>query len=166
MTKLILVNENDDVLGEMEKLEAHQKGLLHRAVSVLVFNQKGEWLLQQRADHKYHSPGLWSNTCCSHPLPGENTESAAKRRLLEEMGLNLELKKAFHFIYKIEFNNGLTEHELDHVFIAESEKNPVINPEEAKNFRWIGDDELKRELKLNPNKFTYWFLKIHEKLRP
>ncbi|MBN1820393.1 MAG: isopentenyl-diphosphate Delta-isomerase, partial [Prolixibacteraceae bacterium] len=115
-TKVICVDENDNPIGEMEKMEAHEKAVLHRAFSVFIFNSKKELLLQQRSAGKYHSALLWTNTCCSHPVPGELTENAAKRRLKEEMGMNAELKFLFKFQYKAPFDNGLTEHEIDHVF--------------------------------------------------
>src|SRR5215468_430433 len=116
MEQVILVNELDEEIGTMEKLSAHEQGVLHRAISVFIFNEKGEMLLQQRASRKYHSGGLWTNACCSHPHPGEATHAAALRRLKEEMGFETSLKKAFDFVYKTSFDNGLTEHEFDHVF--------------------------------------------------
>ena len=119
--KVILVNEHDDMVGIMDKMEAHQQGLLHRAFSIFIFNTKGEMLLQQRAFSKYHSGGLWTNACCSHPLPGEKTEDAAQRRLKEEIGFETSLEKIFDFVYKAAFENGLTEHEFDHVFAGEYE---------------------------------------------
>src|ERR1043165_7585171 len=118
MEKVILVNERDEETGEMEKMEAHRKGILHRAFSVFIFNNKNEMLLQQRALHKYHSGGLWTNTCCSHPRPGEETLSAAKRRLVEELNVDATIQWSFDFIYEANFDNGLYEHEYDHVFIG------------------------------------------------
>jgi isopentenyl-diphosphate delta-isomerase len=165
MTKVILVDEHDREIGHMEKLEAHQKGLLHRAVSVLIFNADGQWLLQQRADNKYHSPGLWSNTCCSHPAPGEITLKAAERRLHEEMGIKTNLNKEFDFIYKIDFENGLTEYELDHVYSAVCNDNPILNSEEAKGYCWVNESDLKIDINNNPEKYTFWFRKIVEKIR-
>ena len=129
-SKVILVDENDVEKGIMDKMEAHQKGVLHRAFSVFVFNYAGELLLQQRADHKYHSGGLWTNTCCSHPAPGEKIADAAVRRLYEEMGFNCELAHSFSFIYKAHFQNGLTEYEFDHVYIGYSDSIPALNKEE------------------------------------
>lgn len=141
----------------MEKMEAHEKGLLHRAFSVFVFNSKGEWLLQQRADDKYHSPGLWTNTCCSHPQPGETVAQAAQRRLQEEMGFVTDLEKRFHFTYKADFDNGLTEHEFDHVFTGVY--NGPIEPDqrEVKSYRFVSSDLLKTQLQAEPHRFTAWF---------
>lgn len=157
MEQVILVDQADQALGVMEKMEVHQKGLLHRAVSVLVFNSHGKLLLQQRAAGKYHSALLWSNTCCSHPRPGEDTLLAAQRRLSEEMGLSLALEKQFSFIYKTPFGNGLTEHELDHVFFGYSDQDPIINPDEVQAFRWITPDDLREEIKKKPEAFSSWF---------
>jgi isopentenyl-diphosphate Delta-isomerase len=136
LNEVILVDEQDVEIGSMEKLEVHQKGLLHRAFSVFVFNDKQELLLQQRALEKYHSPALWTNTCCSHPSPGETTISAARRRLQEEMGFDTELDFAFHFTYKAEFENGLTEHEFDHVFIGTFNDHFIPNPAEVMDIRY------------------------------
>jgi isopentenyl-diphosphate delta-isomerase len=157
---VILVDEHDKEIGLMEKQEAHIKGLLHRAFSVMVFNGKGEMLLQQRALSKYHSGGLWTNTCCSHPRQGETTEQAAHRRLQEEMGFDCELKLHQTFIYKAPFDNGLTEHELDHVFIGTYNQDPHINPEEVNDFHWISLSELDQQLRNQPEKFTVWFKMI------
>lgn len=162
--KVILVDSLDRELGEMEKMEAHLKGELHRAISVIVFNSRNEMLLQQRAFSKYHTPGLWSNTCCSHPRPGENVEKAANRRLLEEMGFQCHLVKAFDFVYKASFSNGLIEHEFDHVFIGAFDQNPSVNPEEAHAFRWITIDSLKKEMKATPEAFTIWFRLIIDQM--
>ncbi len=156
---VILVNENDAEIGLMSKLKAHQTGALHRAFSVFIFNSKGELLLQQRAEHKYHSAGLWSNTCCSHPLPHEATDSAAARRLEEEMGLQVPLHFIFSFQYKAELENGLTEHELDHVFWGISDKEPIINTSEVSNFRYISVEALVNDMQDHPKKYTEW-LKI------
>jgi len=160
--KVILVDENDRAVGEMEKLEAHQKGLLHRAFSVFIFNESGLMLLQQRAFSKYHSAGLWTNACCSHPRPNEETIAAAKRRLMEEMGLELELEKKDFLIYKSEdistgFENGLIEHEYDHIFIGKTNLQPIINTEEVANFEWLSLNEIKEKIKNNPAQFTVWF---------
>jgi isopentenyl-diphosphate delta-isomerase len=157
LDEVILVNEKDEVIGHMEKMEAHEKALLHRAFSVFIFNSKGELLLQQRALHKYHSAGLWTNTCCSHPRPGESTESAALRRLKEEMGMICPLTHKSAFVYQIKFKNGLTEHEYDHVFIGECDTDPKINPEEVNTFKWVSMTELKAQLKREPERYTYWF---------
>ncbi|MBL7932375.1 MAG: isopentenyl-diphosphate Delta-isomerase [Bacteroidia bacterium] len=164
MEEVILVNEADEAIGKMEKLEAHEKGLLHRAFSVFVFNSKKEMLMQQRAAHKYHSAGLWSNTCCSHPRPGENTLTAAKRRLNEEMGLVLELENQFSFIYKTTFGNGLTEHEYDHVYFGYTDEDPKINPEEVSDYKWQSVDELRELLKKKPEIFSFWFKIAFEKI--
>ncbi len=162
---LILVDENDNVTGYMDKAGAHVKGLLHRAVSVFVFNSKGEWLLQRRADGKYHSGGLWTNTCCSHPMPGELAGDAAMRRLMEEMGMQCELNKLFTFIYRAEFGNGLTEHELDHVFAGISDELPVINPEEASEYKYVNFCDLEKDVEMHPDSYTVWFKKIFRQVR-
>jgi isopentenyl-diphosphate delta-isomerase len=155
--EVILVDNKDQVLGTMEKLEAHQKGLLHRAFSVFIFNERGELLIQRRAMSKYHSAGLWTNTCCSHPRPGEDTTAAAHRRLKEEMGLETELHYKTNFIYQARFGNDLTEHEYDHVFTGTSNLQPVINPDEVESYRWLGLDSIRNEIKLHPGEFTVWF---------
>ena len=157
---VILVNEQDEAIGLMEKLEAHEKGLLHRAFSILIFNSSGEMLLQQRALSKYHSPGLWSNACCSHPRDGETIVQAATRRLSEEMGMHTELSILTHFIYKAEFDNGLTEHEYDYVVKGISDTQPIINPYEVNDFRWISMEALSDWVKKTPSDFTIWFLEL------
>ena len=157
---VILVNEHDEPIGLMEKIEAHQKGLLHRAFSILIFNSNGEMLLQQRALSKYHSPGLWTNACCSHPRNGETILQAANRRLSEEMGMNTPLTVKTHFIYKASFDNGLTEHELDYVLEGSSDVNPVINTEEVNAYQWIAMDDLRNWIKHEPTAFTVWFLEL------
>ena len=157
INQVILVNELDEEIGTMEKLEAHQKGLLHRAFSVFVFNSKKELLLQKRAIGKYHSEGLWTNTCCSHPSPNETIEEAAVRRLNEEMGYNCFVVKTFSFIYDVALDNELIEHELDHVVIGISDENPVLNPDEASDFEWKTIDLIKNEMELYPNNYTSWF---------
>ena len=154
---VILVDEHDREAGLMEKMEAHQKGLLHRAFSVLVFNNKGELLLQRRAFGKYHSEGLWTNTCCSHPIPGESILEAGKRRLFEEMGFTCELTEVFSFIYMASLENGLIEHELDYVLIGFSDETPHLNLEEVSSFKWLSIDAIKAEIKDNPAQFTTWF---------
>ena len=164
MNEIILVDEKDNVLGTMEKLEAHRLGLLHRAFSIFIFNSKNELLLQQRADEKYHSGGLWTNTCCSHPQPGDDLIYSAIKRLKNEMGIevdSLELKS--HFIYRAEFPNALVEHELDYIIFGYSDLDPVLNPEEAKAFQWISLDELKKQIHLHPNNFTFWLKEILER---
>lgn len=154
---LILVDENDNETGTMDKLEAHRKGLLHRAFSIVVKNTENQWLIHRRAMGKYHSEGLWTNTCCSHPMPGEDISEAAHRRLREEMGFDCTLEKKFHFIYRKSLDNALTEHELDHVFTGEFNGKPDPDPEEVSDFRWIALEELKAEIQQDPDKFTYWF---------
>lgn len=155
--QVIVVDENDNPIDTMGKLEAHQKGLLHRAFSVFIFNDKNEMLLQRRALDKYHSAGLWTNTCCSHPKPNEDTLAAAHRRLKEEMGMATELQHKSSFIYKTPFDNNLTEHEFDHVFIGHSNSDPNINPEEVDSFKWINIPDLKKEIASSPEQFTSWF---------
>jgi isopentenyl-diphosphate delta-isomerase len=157
MDYVVLVDSQDNELGKMEKLEAHEKGLLHRAFSIFLFNSKGEMLIQQRALSKYHSPGLWTNACCSHPAPNESIIQAGNRRLKEELGLTTELVDAFNFEYRETFENNLTEHELDHVLVGYSEQNPILNKEEAKDYRWITWANLLEEINLNPEDFTIWF---------
>ncbi len=153
---LILVDENDREIGSMEKLPVHEKGLLHRAFSVFIFNRAGELLLQQRADGKYHSGGLWTNTCCSHPRMGESLPDAAHRRLGEEMGMQSELEHQFYFRYKHQFSNGLTEHELDHVFFGKSDETPKPDPTEVKAWKYIKVQDLEKELASNSEKYTEW----------
>lgn len=155
--KVILVNEKDDQLGLMGKMEAHQKAVLHRAFSVFVFNQKGELLLQQRAHDKYHSPGLWTNTCCSHQRDGESNLVAGKRRLEEEMGFSCDLEELFWFVYKASFDNGLTEHELDHVMIGYFDEDPKINKDEAASFKWMLLEDVKSDIEMHPELYTEWF---------
>jgi isopentenyl-diphosphate delta-isomerase len=155
--EVILVDENDNEIGLMEKMEAHEKALLHRAFSVFVFNKKGELLLQQRALHKYHSGGLWTNTCCSHPRKGEEVIQSAHRRLMEEMGFDCELELKHKFIYKAPFTNGLTEHELDYIFTGEYEVAPNPNPDEVESYRWIEMAQLQKEIEEHPENFTVWF---------
>ena len=150
MEEVILVDINDQEIGRMEKLEAHRKGLLHRALSVFIFNSKHELLLQQRALHKYHSAGLWTNTCCSHPRAGEQVIDAANRRLKEEMGMQATLTCAGHFIYKTDLEHGLIEHELDYVFFGNTTTEPILNTDEAAAFRW----------------FLFWILNVKYKMHP
>ncbi len=161
---VILVDETDQEIGVMEKLQAHQLGLLHRAFSVFIFNDKQELLLQQRALSKYHSAGLWANACCSHQRPHETTIDAANRRLFEEMGLACDLKIYTSFIYKTPFDNGLTEHEFDYILIGESNTNPVINRNEVESYKWVSKAEVLADVKLNPNVYTSWFKIALEKL--
>ena len=154
--QLIYVDEQDRELGSGGKMLAHQEGLLHRAFSVFVFDAAGRLLLQKRAASKYHSGGLWSNTACGHPRPGEETGAAARRRLREEMGLDCELSEAFAFRYRAEFDNGLVEHEYDHVFFGRHEGDPAPDPSEVEDWRWASPDELSRDLQANPQHYTYW----------
>jgi len=167
--KVILVNESDEQLGLMPKMEAHEKAKLHRAFSVFVFNDKGELLLQQRAANKYHSPKLWTNTCCSHQRDGETNIGAGKRRLQEEMGFVCDLKEVFWFVYKAPFDNGLTEHELDHVMVGYFNENPIINKEEVESYKWMTLNAVKIDIENNPKLYTAWFKIIfkesYEKLR-
>ncbi len=173
---LILVDENDQPWGKLEKLEVHELGLLHRAFSVFVFNTKGELLLQQRADEKYHSAGLWTNTCCSHPHYGENTDDAVERRLKEEMGMHAQTDFAFSFLYKSKFENGLIEHEYDHVYFSVSDELPIPAKEEVKDWKYMSLDLLSEDLKNNPNHYTEWLkicfvqmlthLKTHQSTQP
>ena len=155
--QVILVDTNDNPIGTMNKMEAHEKAVLHRAFSVFILNDKNEVMLQQRASHKYHSPLLWTNTCCSHQRVGETNIEAGKRRLFEEMGFTADLKELFHFIYKAPFDNGLTEHELDHVMIGYSNENPVINPEEVESWKWMSIEAIKEDMTANSEDYTVWF---------
>ncbi len=154
---VILVNEKDEQIGLMPKLEAHKKAMLHRAFSVFVFNVKDELLLQKRAMHKYHSPNKWTNTCCSHQRNGETSIKAGKRRVFEEMGFLCELEEKFSFIYKAPFDNGLTEHELDHVLVGYYNENPKINPDEVSDYCWMSISGIKNDIIHNPDKYTVWF---------
>lgn len=155
--EVILVNEKDEPIGTMEKIEAHRKAVLHRAFSVFIFNSKGEMLLQQRALKKYHSAGLWTNACCSHPVPGEATPDAAHRRLQEELGFNTSLEKIFDFTYQTAFDNGLIEHEFDHVFAGVYEQRITPNPEEVNDVCYKTLDDIQQSLQTHPQKYTSWF---------
>ena len=161
--QVILVNEKDEQIGLMPKMEAHEKALLHRAFSVFIFNDKNELMLQQRAADKYHSPLLWTNSCCSHQRNGESNLEAGKRRLQEEMGFVCDLKEVTSFIYKASFDNGLTEHELDHIMIGYYNKNPLINREEVESFKWMTVEEVKNDIVNQPEIYTEWFKIIFEK---
>lgn len=163
---VILVNEQDQQIGLMEKIQAHKEALLHRAFSVFVLNDKNQIMLQQRAAHKYHSPLLWANTCCSHQREGETNVQAGKRRMREEMGFDLELKEVFSFIYKAPFDNGLTEHELDHVMVGYSNEEPTINPEEVASWKWMSIEDIKQDIQQNPQVYTEWFKIIFSKFYP
>lgn len=156
-SKVVLVDDNDESIGEADKLIAHQKGLLHRAFSVFLFNSEGKMLLQQRAEGKYHGAGLWTNACCSHPQDGEDIKESATRRLLYEMGITCDISKVFAFTYHTEVENGLIEHEYDHVFLGISDKQPQPNPLEVKDYKWITTTELLNEIETSPKKYTYWF---------
>lgn len=157
MEHVILVDRHDNELGVEEKLTAHRTGRLHRAFSVLVLNDAGAMLLQRRADGKYHSAGLWSNTCCSHPRPGEGTAEAARRRLREEMGFECDLEPVHDFIYRAEVGGGLVEHEYDHVFLGRWNGEPRPDPDEVGDWRWVPLPALRREVARQPSHFTYWF---------
>jgi isopentenyl-diphosphate delta-isomerase len=154
---VILVNERDEAVGTMEKMEAHRKGALHRAFSVFIMNKRGEMLIQQRAEGKYHSGGLWSNACCSHPAPGEDTMDGAHRRLYEEMGFNCELEQLFTLTYKQEVGKDLTEHEIDHIYVGQFEGQPSINFTEVNSYRFVDMGELERWMRESPAEFTSWF---------
>ena len=157
MEHVILVDEQDNAIGVMEKLEAHQKGILHRAFSVLLFNSKGEILLQKRSKHKYHSGGLWTNACCSHPLPNETMQDATRRKLKQEMGIDLQPEFAYKFIYKANLDKGLIEHEYDHVFVGTFDDAPVANSEEVEDWKFIDMISLRADIEKNPESYTYWF---------
>jgi len=155
--KVILVDKNDKQVGLMPKLEAHKKGVLHRAFSIFIFNSKYELLLQKRASSKYHSGGLWTNTCCSHPREGEDILDAANRRLDEEMGIKTSLRKVYDFIYKAELDNQLTEHEFDHVFYGVFDNDPILNKNEAEDFKWVDMETLNNDIIKNEDNYTVWF---------
>lgn len=161
--QVILVNEQDQEIGLMPKMEAHEKAVLHRAFSVFIFNSKNELMLQQRASHKYHSPDLWTNTCCSHQRQGESNIEAGKRRLFEEMGFVTELEEKTSFIYKAPFDNGLTEHELDHIMIGYFDDAPNLNQEEVKDWKWMSLEAVKNDIIINPKLYTEWFKIIFDK---
>lgn len=162
MEHVILVDQDDNPIGTMEKMEAHRKGVLHRAFSILLFNSKGELLLQKRSDHKYHSRNLWTNTCCSHPLPDEPMEQATRRKLKQEMGIDLQTEFIYKFVYQVKLDNGLIEHECDHVFIGTFNGLPVVNNEEVKDWKFIDINSLRADIEINPGNYTYWFKLIVE----
>lgn len=167
--QVVLVDSADTDLGTMEKMEAHQKGLMHRAVSILIFNTKGEWLLHQRAQEKYHAGGLWTNTCCTHPYLGESYESAAERRMMEEMGMKIDrerLVRLFDFTYKVKLDNGLTEHEYDRVFAYLTDAEPMPNAEEVMAWKYLRHEALVAEITSQPERYTPWFRIIFEKTLP
>ena len=157
MEHVILVDANDRAVGTMEKMEAHRKGILHRAFSVLLFNDAGQVLLQKRSKNKYHSSGLWTNTCCSHPLPGERMEDATRRRLREEMGIDLQPTFSYSFLYKEPLDHGLIEHELDHVFVGTFNGCPNINRKEVEDWKFVDLKWLKEDILKNPSDYTVWF---------
>jgi len=165
--EVILVDNKDNAIGVIEKMEAHQKALLHRAVSVFILTTKGEWILQRRALTKYHSPGLWTNTCCTHPMPNESNHDAAQRRLMEEMGYNttIQFTELFSFIYKEELDNNLTEFEFDHVFVGFSDEIPTLNADEVCEYKSILFSNLQIDILENPTNYTVWFRKIYEKVQ-
>lgn len=164
--KVILVNENNEQIGLMPKMEAHEKALLHRAFSVFIINDKNELMLQQRALGKYHSPGLWTNTCCSHQRDGETNIEAGKRRLQEEMGFVVELEESISFIYKAPFDNGLTEYEYDHVLLGKYNESPNINTNEVADWKWMPLEAVKEDIKKQPVLYTEWFKVIFDKFYP
>ncbi len=157
MTNVILVDENDNEVGRMEKLQAHKIGALHRAFSVLIMNNKGEMLIQKRATGKYHSGGLWSNACCSHPLGNATIENEAQTRLIEEMGIDIPLSFQYSFIYKADLENNLIEHELDYVFLGFFDGTPTPNEEEAEDWKYVNLENLQIDVNKNPEKYSYWF---------
>lgn len=161
---VILVDRKDNTTGIADKMEAHRKALLHRAVSVFVFNSAGEWILQKRALDKYHSAGLWTNACCTHPMPGETEQDSARRRLMEEMGLTCDLRKLFTFIYKEKVDGDLYEHELDHVFAGFTDMEPVIEPSEVEDWKRMTYSELRADIRRNPKDYTVWFRKIFRRV--
>jgi isopentenyl-diphosphate Delta-isomerase len=162
---VILVDENDQEKGVMEKIDAHRKGLLHRAFSVFVVNSSGQLLLQKRAQEKYHSPGLWTNTCCSHPRPGEEIEKAASRRLREEMGIDCNLISVFSFIYRADLDNGLTEHEFDHVLLGVGDDIPVPDPGEVSEYKYVDFPSIDVDIFRNPDMYTIWFRIAYPRVR-
>ncbi|MDP5139927.1 MAG: isopentenyl-diphosphate Delta-isomerase [Spirosomaceae bacterium] len=155
-----LVDENDNIIGSEEKLLVHQKGLLHRAFSILIYNEKGEMLIHQRAFHKYHCGGLWTNACCGHPNKGETMQAAVHRRLQEEMGFDCELELKFKFQYKAEFANGLTENEIDHVYVGKFNGSFIVNSEEVADYKWINVNSIREDAERNPENYTVWFKEI------
>ncbi len=161
---ITLVNEKDEIIGYDEKIKVHREGLLHRAFSVLIFNKEGKMLIHQRALHKYHSPGLWTNACCGHPNKGEDNAAAAFRRLKEEMGFNSDLNYQFTFHYKADFSNGLTENEIDHVFFGEYNQEFKVNPEEVADYKWVDVEELKKDVLSDPQSYTVWFKEILKRM--
>ncbi|MBL6447992.1 isopentenyl-diphosphate Delta-isomerase [Fulvivirga sp. 29W222] len=166
MEEVVLVDSQDREIGRMEKLEAHKKGLLHRAFSILIFNSRGELLIHKRDVNKYHSGGLWTNTCCSHPRPSEPLHEAAKRRLMEEMGIDLQPEYLYKFIYKTPLDNQLIEHELDHIFTGIFDGKPVINRDEVEDWKYIDLKSLKADMEINADNYTHWFKIIIDNITP
>lgn len=161
--QVILVDEKDNLIGIEEKLKAHIEGKRHRAFSVFIFNSQRKFLLQKRAAHKYHSPGLWSNTCCSHPQSPENIKEQAERRLQEEMGIKSSLREIFTFSYRVKLGS-LVENEIDHIFIGFSDQKPKPNPQEVEDFKWLSKEDLEKEIQKHPEQYTFWFKKIYKKV--
>jgi isopentenyl-diphosphate delta-isomerase len=157
MEHVILVDPEDNAIGTMEKMEAHRKGLLHRAFSVMLYSSKGDMLLQKRAQTKYHSGGLWTNACCSHPLPDETMDDAIRRKLKQEMGIDLETKYTYKFIYRTNLDRGLIEHECDHVFTGVFDGEPVINTSEVEDWKFVSPGRLLADVRMNPQNYTHWF---------
>ncbi|UXP32137.1 isopentenyl-diphosphate Delta-isomerase [Reichenbachiella agarivorans] len=164
MEEVVLVDHMDNEIGVAEKLSAHLDGSLHRAFSIFLFNSQGEMLIQRRASDKYHSSDLWSNTCCSHPRPNENLQAAAERRLYEELGMKTDLTWLLSFKYKISFDNGLIEHELDHVFVGTTDQEASLNPKEVSEVKYISPEDLKLDLAQNPDHYTFWFKELVDKV--
>lgn len=163
--QVLLVNEKDEAVGTMGKMEAHQVGALHRAFSVFLFDEQGRLLIQKRAAGKYHSAGLWTNTCCSHPRPDETVQDAAQRRLMEEMGIDTPVEHRFSFLYKASFENGLHEHELDHVFFGYWSSGAEPHPDEAEDWKYIGLDELDADMRQHPEHYTVWLRTCWDRVR-
>lgn len=161
---IIAVDELDKEIGSIEKMEAHYKGILHRAFSILVFNSNNQLLLQKRSLKKYHSPGLWTNTCCSHPRYGETLKDAVYRRIKEEMGFTCKLEERFSFVYKVEFEDNLFENEYDHVFIGKYDGDIIPNKEEVDDFKWVDINYIREDIKVNPELYTYWFKVLIDKI--
>jgi isopentenyl-diphosphate Delta-isomerase len=166
MEKVILVDEHDNSIGTMEKMEAHRKGVLHRAFSILIFNSRGEMLIQKRASSKYHSGGLWTNACCSHPVDGEPVSETAGKRLFYEMGIHVPLDFAYKFIYKTKLDHDLVEHELDYVFTGVCNGEPVVNLNEVEDWKYVELGSLRQDISMHPDRYTYWFKAIinHQEL--
>ncbi|SHJ55481.1 isopentenyl-diphosphate delta-isomerase [Reichenbachiella agariperforans] len=164
MEEVVLVDHLDNEIGTAEKLTAHRDGSLHRAFSIFLFNSKGEMLLQKRAAGKYHSANLWSNSCCSHPRPAENLADAAHRRMREELGITTDLKWLLSFQYKIDFDNGLIEHELDHVFVGQTDQPMLLNPDEVSEIKYINPEQLKKDIAVHPDQYTFWFKELVDRV--